>query len=365
MFTRKLLTREQFKAVTLGRCGGLCCVPGCGQPAVDAHHIIERRLWSDGGYTSDNGAPLCAEHHLQAETTAISVEDLRTWCGIKAFVLPDQFVQDDKIDKWGNQILPNGMRLRGELFHDEAVQKALALGGFLGIFELHAKHPRTPHLPYSPGATSDDRILGSIEHFEGMDVVMTEKRDGECTTVAADRTFARSRDSKSHPSRDWLKGQWAVWRHDIPEGWRVVGESLYARHSVAYADLDTYFEGFMLWNDATCLSWDETVEWFSLIGASAGMPIKPVPVIYRGPYSRDAVETAWRALLQRDREAAERTGKPVQEREGFVIRLSSSFTYRDFGRNVAKWVRQNHVTTSKHWMHEAVVPNRLVTDDEN
>lgn len=354
----RLLTREQFKSVTLGRCQGLCCVPDCGRPAVDAHHILERRLWPDGGYYASNGAPLCSEHHLDAETTKISVGELRRWCGIDAFVLPPQLVQGDDHDKWGNPIMANGMRLRGELFHDEAAQKALALGGMLGMFTTQVKHPRTPHLPGSPGATSDDRILESLEQFRGKRVIMTEKMDGECTTLTRDTMHARSLDSRHHPSRDWVKSLWSgYWAMDIPEGWRVVGENLYARHSVSYDELPSYFLGFNLWEGMTCRSWDETVEWFSLIGAAGGRPIQSVPVLYDGLFDEKVIDRVWSELLAKDRAAA--AGGPVRQREGYVVRVAGAFAYRDFATNVGKFVRANHVTTSTHWLHEAITANGL------
>jgi len=353
-----LLSREQFKERTLTRLDGRCCVPGCLSPAVDAHHIIERRLWPDEGYYLDNGAPLCSEHHIKAETTEISAEDLRRYCGIETTLLPPQFVLGERIDKWGNYILANGTRYQGEMFHDEQVQKALKMGGLLSIVSHHTKHPRTPHLPNSPGASDDDRILPSTTHMHGKRVIMTEKRDGECTTMYADHIHARSLDSKHHSSRDWVKGYWNILRHDIPEKWRVVGENLYARHSIGYAALPSWFEGYFIWNERNeCLSWDETIEWFSLIGAAANMPITPVPVLYDGIYNEAAIESAWQALLEHDRSTA--VGGKVQEREGYVIRIADEFRYRDFAGNVAKWVRPGHVTTSSHWMHAEVIPNGI------
>ena len=40
---------------------------------------------------------------------------------------------------------------------------------------MYQKYPRTLHLPWSEGATNDDKILKSVEHFEGKQVVITEK----------------------------------------------------------------------------------------------------------------------------------------------------------------------------------------------
>jgi len=68
----ELLTREEFKKQVFSRTNGKCCVPGCTCDAVDAHHIMDRKLWKDGGYYLTNGAALCAKHHLDAETGVIT-----------------------------------------------------------------------------------------------------------------------------------------------------------------------------------------------------------------------------------------------------------------------------------------------------
>ena len=67
-----LLTREEFKKQVFAKTNGKCCVPGCTCDAVDAHHIMDRRLWLDGGYYLSNGASLCAKHHLDAEKGIIT-----------------------------------------------------------------------------------------------------------------------------------------------------------------------------------------------------------------------------------------------------------------------------------------------------
>jgi len=70
-----LLTRGQFREQTFAR-DNHCCV-FCKRPTGDAPHIIERRLFDDGGYYLDNGASVCQEHHLLCEMTLITVEEGR------------------------------------------------------------------------------------------------------------------------------------------------------------------------------------------------------------------------------------------------------------------------------------------------
>ena len=57
------------------------------------------------------------------------------------------------------------------------------------------KYPRTFHLPYSPQRGEGDKVLPSDDIFRGKPVVVTEKMDGENTTLYADYLHARSIDS--------------------------------------------------------------------------------------------------------------------------------------------------------------------------
>lgn len=206
---------------------------------------------------------------------------------------------------------------------------------------MRTKYPRTHHLPFSPGATSDDKMLRSCDHFEGREVVVTMKMDGENCSLYTDGFHARSLDSRHHPSRDWVAQFHAEVGYNIPQGWRVCGENLYARHSIAYTDLPSFFLGFSVWNELNqSLSWDDTLEMLELLG------IQSVPVLYRGPFD----EAAIRKLV---------TTLDLARQEGVVVRITDAFHYDDFSKSVAKWVRPAHVQTETHWMHAAIVPNRL------
>ena len=76
----QLLSRDKFREGVFNRDKHKCVV--CGQPAQDAHHILERRLFASGGYFLENGASVCAEHHLDAEATTLSCDHLRELVGI-------------------------------------------------------------------------------------------------------------------------------------------------------------------------------------------------------------------------------------------------------------------------------------------
>lgn len=201
---------------------------------------------------------------------------------------------------------------------------------------LH-KYPRTPHLPWSPGATSDDKLMdaSSLAAFRELeDYVVTEKMDGGNLTFYRDAFHGRSKDSGTHAWDTAAKALWASVRFWIPEGWRISGESMYARRSVAYENLPSVYLIFGIWDEHNmALPWD-LVE-----SMASDISIPTVPVIYRGSSFEDAVR-AW-----------ERSGRTAKESEGFVIRNSGDFAYADFGKNIAKYVRENHVRTRADWRH--------------
>lgn len=204
---------------------------------------------------------------------------------------------------------------------------------------MKVKYPRTFHVPFSLGVTSDDKKLTSLDHFIGKEIVMTEKRDGENSTISKEYTHARSLDSVDQPYRHWLKGLWSTIQYDIPNEWRICGENLYAKHSILYTDLTTYFEVFSIWNeDNVCLSWNDTEDWCKLLGLTT------VPVIWRGIFDEKFL---------RDYKF------DTDKQEGYVIRLADSFKFEDFDTSLAKFVREGHVTTSNHWMNEKIIPNIL------
>lgn len=208
------------------------------------------------------------------------------------------------------------------------------------------KYPRTPHLPWSPGRGSDDKVLADTSCFEGKRVIITEKMDGENTTLYNDGLHARSIDSKHHPSRSWIKSFWASNVQDIlhPEV-RICGENMFAKHSIKYHALDSYFLGFSVWKNSHCMSWDTTLMVFELYN------IKPVPVLYDGLWDENYRWLGYRTCGTDD-------DKPRLS-EGYVVRIADGFELEDFGKSVCKYVRTNHVQTDQHWMQKEVEVNGL------
>ena len=218
----------------------------------------------------------------------------------------------------------------------------LAAGDALRLFTQYVKYPRTHHLPWSLGMHDDDRMHTTTKQWEGREVVITVKMDGENTTMYNDHIHARSIESGNHPSRTWVKNFWSKIAHHIKEGWRVCGENLYAEHSIKYDGLPSYFMGISIWDDKNvCLEWDETLDYFYMMGI-----VRP-DELYRGVYNEKIIKNL-----------------PISEEldfnkcEGYVMRPTSSFTYSEFRKYVGKFVRPNHIRTVKHnWKGQAVVPN--------
>lgn len=345
----KLLSRDEFREAVFARDDHECVI--CGTLAADAHHIIERRLWADGGYYLENAASLCRQHHIEAEMTVVSCEKLRAAARIVSIALPPHFDRSKRYDKWGNVLLANGQCVKGELFWEESVQQILATGGVLGQFTPYVKFPKTVHLPWSEGIDErTDQVLSTEDlrdTFEGQEVVVTEKVDGENTSFYPDHMHARSLTSRRHPSRSWVKNLHARIAHEIPQGWRFCGENMYAEHSIHYRNLPSFFLLFAVYDEKNiCLSWDDTVEYSSVVGLSI------VPVLYRGPYDEERIKACYTG----DSMFSEST------QEGYVVRLAGQIRWSCHRLSMAKFVRKGHLQTSRGWMFRQVVPNELRTD---
>lgn len=207
------------------------------------------------------------------------------------------------------------------------------------------KYPRTFHLPWSLGRTDDDKTLESVDHFKGKNVVVTEKMDGENTTIYKDFFHARSINGGKHESRSKVAQLQGEIGRELSDTMRVCGENCYAQHSISYSQLKDHFLAFSIWNGTTCFSWEATEFWCENLG------LNTVPVLYKGIFDEKLIK-----LLYQD-------NRTPDLMEGYVVRLAGSFAYDDFSKSVAKFVRKNHVQTDYHWKNQKVVPNKLSTDE--
>lgn len=202
------------------------------------------------------------------------------------------------------------------------------------------KYPRTPHLPWSKSRTADDIDLKNVQQlFHNKNVIVTEKMDGENTTLYPDHYHARSIDSKYHPSRSYVKQLHGHIQHLIPEGYRICGENMFAKHSILYNNLESYFYVFAIFDDNNiCLSFEDTKKMCDELG------LVMVPILYDGLFDINKIK-------------AININSDISE--GYVMRNKESFSYESFANNVAKFVRKNHVQTDDHWLNQQITPNKL------
>ena len=208
------------------------------------------------------------------------------------------------------------------------------------------KYPRSFHLPWSLGSTDDDNTLSGVAHFVGQEIVVTEKLDGENTTIYPDGYMhARSLDGRTHESQTWVRALAGRIGRDIPSTMRICGENVYARHSIGYEALETYFYVFGIFEGDVSLSWDEVEAYSEMLG------LKTVPVLYRGLWDEAAIKGCYTG-----------TSRCGGIQEGYVVRLAKSFTRDEYPVSLAKFVRANHVVEgAAHWRSCTVTPNTLRT----
>lgn len=316
-----LLTREEFERRVFERDGNKCVI--CGAPPADAHHLIERSLWTGAeekqGYLLDNGVSVCPKHHIAAEKDFIPPQAFRRVVGLPT-ITPKGFDAGKDYSKWG---APFRMPMR----------------------DL-AKYPSTSYMDISPGHHGGNDVIDSTAFFD-VPVVVTIKMDGSNVVLRRDSVGARNGDTANHRSFDMLKSVHARIRQLIPAGLEVFAEWLYAKHSIHYTGalaLESYMHVIAVYDTAwrLWLSWDETVD----IARRIGYPT--VPVLCTGVYA------GWQVL---ERLTTLGTDVIKTGHEGIVIRNSYPFHYGQFGRFVGKYVRENHVQTDAHWQTRPLIKN--------
>lgn len=213
------------------------------------------------------------------------------------------------------------------------------------------KYPRTYHLPFSPGASNDDKVLKSIDHLLCEPLVVTEKLDGSNVCMSKEGCFARSHSGPpSHPSFDAFKALYASVKYLIPENIYLYGEWCFAKHSIFYNKLLSYLFLFGVKNVTTnvWLSWLEVNDWAKLIR------IPTVPII-----NENITFTTIKDLETFVTEETKKTSACGLTLEGIVLRKRKEIADKDFSQMVTKWVRKEHVKTSTHWKHQEMIRNRL------
>lgn len=211
------------------------------------------------------------------------------------------------------------------------------------------KYPKTFHLPWSKGIQSDDKVLHDLSCFHGLEIVVSEKLDGENTNLYTKYTHARSLDSVFNKTRSWVVNMHAGISHLIPENIQLSGENMWGEHSIRYEDnvLDGYFYLFSVWqhneNESICLHYDDVISYAQKLDL-------PMPkVLYRGVFDEKTL-----------RSIANNIDTSICE--GYVIRVVESFNSNDMKNCVSKFVREGHVQpNADHWLKNVKKNGELKT----
>lgn len=204
------------------------------------------------------------------------------------------------------------------------------------------KFPRTTHLPWSPGYTGDDVRAQRVDIPLGTDVVVTEKLDGENTSVGRNFVHARSTFGRRSESLGFARNVAAGFQLLLPTNLTLVFENLYAVHSIHY-DIEPRLVLIAAYKQRAdgvfILSWDEITDWGNEIGQ------RVAPVLYRGDF---VIPLPYACF----------TGRSVLggEQEGYVVRLAGEFPLAKYDTSVFKYVRAGHVAdNAEHWMNKPIV----------
>jgi hypothetical protein len=220
---------------------------------------------------------------------------------------------------------------------------------------ISPKYNRTLHLPWSEGATNDDKIASSVDYLLNIPIVITEKMDGSNVSLEYDGCFARTHSGPpTHPSFDGLKALHASIKHKIPKYFQLFGEWCYARHSIEYSELPAYFMMFGIRKlDASFGENNYWISWKNVESFAEELGITTVPVLFKGEVSS---ATKLQNIVESLMKEPSACGGL---REGVVVRAAKQFNDNEFSSHVLKCVRKDHVNTSIHWSHNKIIQNKL------
>ncbi len=218
------------------------------------------------------------------------------------------------------------------------------------------KFPSTPHLAVLPGVSiRGDKVLDEKERKEFLshELIVEEKIDGANLGISFDKSGDLTLQNRGSYLIKPFTGQWKK----LPDWLRIksellfdaledrlilFGEWCYARHSVSYDKLPSWFLGFDILEKKTQIYW--SVNKRNRLLEKIGVP--PVPLLDTGYFSFPELED----LLT----CSKLSSEPA---EGIYLR------YEHDGRLVrrAKLVRPAFIqAVNAHWSKAQIQPNTLV-----
>lgn len=365
MYKQTYMTRQDFRERCTERDNKECTVPICPHTVTsdpdesgEVHHILERKLWEEGGYIPDNGATVCNFHHRLAETDIIPPQAFWRWIEVEEPPLP-QGIDSMHVDKWGESLEEPPWKE-----HRERI-----------------KYPSTQHLPWSHESDRDDTSFDTLESFIGVPLVGTIKMDGSnCMLVSDEENPVRARNGKHAGKAHFDLCKKMYWENNlyekIPDHLQIFGEWIYAKHSIHYGcdcdedcedigpALKDYFQVFGIYD----MRYDLWLGWGETYNISKELNLTVVPPVINtaldiekerevsdyviGKY--DNKNELWEELVNLSNKIVEKG------HEGIVVRSALPFHYSQIDKRLGKYVREGHVKEGeKHWSKRELVQNRV------
>lgn len=159
----------------------------------------------------------------------------------------------------------------------------------------------------------------------GIDVVITEKLDGENCGMTRGGVYARSHAAytESTWSRE-VRQLHSMIKSSIDPDVFIFGENMEGVHSIEYTNLTSYFYIFGVRDNNIWIPW-ESVEEYSYL-----LDIPTVPVLFKGIINSE------KELKQIVEDLVKQPSSLGGQREGIVIRNANLFHNDDFVDNVMK-----------------------------
>jgi hypothetical protein len=204
------------------------------------------------------------------------------------------------------------------------------------------KYPSTPHVPWSGQLGRDDGYISEsgLANLQSANRIhVSEKMDGETSNIYRHGVHARSVSSNGGLYMELIKALHSRIAAYLPNCIKLCGENLQWRHSIAYESMHREFALFSVWLETgECLSIEHTRKLAVLLD------LKMPDTLYEGSWNESTLQSLSQSM-------------DLNTKEGYVIRDCSAFHRDAFNTHVCKFVRKGHVQTSKHWKHDALIPN--------
>ncbi|RLC48836.1 MAG: hypothetical protein DRH57_01475 [Candidatus Cloacimonadota bacterium] len=193
------------------------------------------------------------------------------------------------------------------------------------------------------------RITKLLEKREKYDITVEENHNFFANNILVHNSCLKGHEgvfARSHalptkePWYDHLKGVYYSKLSVLKPNYWIFGENTFAIHSIEYTEMESYFYIFAIYDTDTntWLSYDD------MVAEAKRIDIPTVPLLFRGTVMDMAWVNKWMDKYMKGQFSL--LGGPL---EGFVLRIADAIPGDKFQEFVAKYVREGHVQTSKHW----------------